>query len=67
MNTATNNGFHERQSIEEFLGEHEVVKALYGTLYRKITQVFWGDGDYGFFLRGKSCRCLTMPTTSVCD
>ena len=49
MNTATNNEFYERQSIEEFLGEHEVVKALYGTLSRKITQVFWGDGDYGFF------------------
>lgn len=49
MNTATNNEFYERQSIEEFLGEHEVVKALYGTLSRKITQVFWGDGDYEFF------------------
>lgn len=29
MNTATNNEFYERQSIEEFLGEHEVVKELY--------------------------------------
>lgn len=29
MNTATNNEFYERQSIEEFLVEHEVVRALY--------------------------------------
>ena len=36
MNTATNNGFHERQSIEEFLGEHEVVKALYAVAQRSF-------------------------------
>lgn len=37
MNTATNNGFHERQSIEEFLGEHEVVKELYEAARRSFT------------------------------
>ena len=36
MNTATNNGFHERQSIEEFLGEHEVVKELYAVARRSF-------------------------------
>lgn len=34
MNTATNSEFYERQSIEEFLGEHEVVMALYAVAQR---------------------------------
>ena len=36
MNTATNSEFYERQSIEEFLGEHEVVKALYAVAQRSV-------------------------------
>lgn len=34
MSTATNNEFYERQSIGEFLGEHEVVMALYAVAQR---------------------------------
>lgn len=43
MSTATNNEFYERQSIEEFLGEHEVVRELYGTFAWKINRVFGED------------------------
>ena len=46
MNTATNNEFYERQSIEEFLGEHEVVKELYEVVKRSPSLFSLGNNGY---------------------
>lgn len=66
MSTATNNEFYERKSIEEFLGEHEVVRELYEALRasfsvsiseKKILRIF----NFAYYI------CMRLTDGSHCS
>ena len=66
MNTATNNGFHERQSIEEFLGEHEVVKELYEAARRSVGETPDRDRELLRAFNFAYYICMRLTDGSFC-
>lgn len=66
MNTATNNGFYERQSIKEFLGEHKVVKALYEAAQRSVGETPDRDRELLRAFNFAYYICMRLTDGSFC-
>ena len=73
MNTATNSEFYERQSIKEFLGEHEVVRELYEALRKSAS--YFSQSSNGFLSEEEILRafnyayyiCMRLTDGSNCS
>lgn len=65
MDTATNNEFYERQSIEEFLGEHEVVKELYEVV-RQRPDLYLSESTKLRIFNSAYYICMRLTDRSGC-
>ena len=63
MNTATNNEFYERQSIEEFLSEHEVVRELYVVVRQRSS---WDSENGHVILSGREILGIFNRAYYIC-